>query len=267
MRARGKMLPGVVPVPARIDREVGRLKLEALGVEIDEPTAEQKDIVSGELSTCGTVKIVKDAVPNDPQSFAFTAQDNLLPSPGTFSLVDNGGAINTKEIPDVKAGTYHVARLGTHQSTISFKDISNVTIRFDPSAVLELDNLDGTSPLKHTVTISQEWAQTVQLDNEKSKVEGGTTSADLPGVGTFGRKAEAAVKSTYSITEGTKKTLTREFSFEVPPGTKRVVAFNYAQVWQHGVARLQGANGAVAEIPFRVAVDMTVNVAQHDTTA
>ena len=132
---------------------------------------------------------------------------------------------------------------------------------------LELDNLDGTSPLKHTVTISQEWAQTVQLDDEKSKVEGGTTSADLPGVGTFGRKAEAAVKSTYSITEGTKKALTREFSFEVPPGTKRVVSFNYAQVWQHGVARLRGVDGAVAEIPFRVAVDMTVNVAQHDTTA
>ncbi|MDQ6835830.1 MAG: adenosylhomocysteinase [Actinomycetota bacterium] len=34
--------PGVHPVPAAIDREVGRLKLEALGVSIDEPTAEQE---------------------------------------------------------------------------------------------------------------------------------------------------------------------------------------------------------------------------------
>ena len=34
--------PGVHPVPAAIDREVGRLKLEALGVEIDAPTAEQE---------------------------------------------------------------------------------------------------------------------------------------------------------------------------------------------------------------------------------
>ena len=34
--------PGVHPVPAAIDREVGRLKLAALGVEIDEPTAEQE---------------------------------------------------------------------------------------------------------------------------------------------------------------------------------------------------------------------------------
>ena len=34
--------PGVHPVPAEIDNEVGRLKLAALGVEIDEPTAEQE---------------------------------------------------------------------------------------------------------------------------------------------------------------------------------------------------------------------------------
>jgi adenosylhomocysteinase len=34
--------PGVHPVPAAIDREVGRLKLEALGVQIDSPTAEQE---------------------------------------------------------------------------------------------------------------------------------------------------------------------------------------------------------------------------------
>ncbi len=33
--------PGVHPVPAAIDREVGKLKLEALGVSIDEPTREQ----------------------------------------------------------------------------------------------------------------------------------------------------------------------------------------------------------------------------------
>jgi adenosylhomocysteinase len=32
---------GVHPVPATIDREVGKLKLEALGVSIDEPTPEQ----------------------------------------------------------------------------------------------------------------------------------------------------------------------------------------------------------------------------------
>jgi adenosylhomocysteinase len=38
-----RLPPGVHPVPAAIDREVGHLKLAALGVEIDEPTAEQEE--------------------------------------------------------------------------------------------------------------------------------------------------------------------------------------------------------------------------------
>jgi adenosylhomocysteinase len=37
----GELEPGVLPVPASIDREVGRLKLQALDVAIDEPTADQ----------------------------------------------------------------------------------------------------------------------------------------------------------------------------------------------------------------------------------
>ena len=37
------LAPAVHPVPAEIDREVALLKLAALGVEIDEPTAEQSD--------------------------------------------------------------------------------------------------------------------------------------------------------------------------------------------------------------------------------
>ncbi|MBV9007361.1 MAG: adenosylhomocysteinase, partial [Solirubrobacterales bacterium] len=41
VRHRGGLLVGVQPVPGSIDREVGRLKLAALGVEIDEPTVEQ----------------------------------------------------------------------------------------------------------------------------------------------------------------------------------------------------------------------------------
>jgi adenosylhomocysteinase len=43
VRRRGELAAGVHPVPAAIDREVGRLKLAALGVAIDEPTAEQED--------------------------------------------------------------------------------------------------------------------------------------------------------------------------------------------------------------------------------
>ena len=41
VRLGGELEHKVLPVPAAIDREVGRLKLQALGVAIDEPTADQ----------------------------------------------------------------------------------------------------------------------------------------------------------------------------------------------------------------------------------
>jgi adenosylhomocysteinase len=41
VRNRGALAAGVHQVPAEIDREVGSLKLAALGVEIDQPTPEQ----------------------------------------------------------------------------------------------------------------------------------------------------------------------------------------------------------------------------------
>jgi adenosylhomocysteinase len=40
---RGRLEPGVHPVPAEIDAEVARLKLRAMGIEIDALTAEQEE--------------------------------------------------------------------------------------------------------------------------------------------------------------------------------------------------------------------------------
>jgi adenosylhomocysteinase len=42
VRSRGDLAPGVYPVPREIDAEVARLKLQAMGVEIDELTDEQE---------------------------------------------------------------------------------------------------------------------------------------------------------------------------------------------------------------------------------
>jgi adenosylhomocysteinase len=43
VRHPGQLGAGVHPVPEAVDREVARLKLESLGVEIDELTAAQRD--------------------------------------------------------------------------------------------------------------------------------------------------------------------------------------------------------------------------------
>jgi adenosylhomocysteinase len=46
VRRSGELGPGVHPVPDRVDREVARLKLEALGVEIDKLTPDQERYLS-----------------------------------------------------------------------------------------------------------------------------------------------------------------------------------------------------------------------------
>jgi adenosylhomocysteinase len=51
-RQSGELQPGVYPVPAELDAEVARLKLHAMGIEIDELTPEQQAyLASWELGT------------------------------------------------------------------------------------------------------------------------------------------------------------------------------------------------------------------------
>ncbi len=44
---RGDLNPAVIPVPTNIDRDVARLKLAAMGIEIDELTAGQREYIDG----------------------------------------------------------------------------------------------------------------------------------------------------------------------------------------------------------------------------
>jgi len=67
-----------------------------------------KDFALGNLSTCGTITITKDTVPNNAQDFSFTTIGNGL-SP--FSLDDDGETIilsNTKTFSNLLPGSYSV---------------------------------------------------------------------------------------------------------------------------------------------------------------
>jgi adenosylhomocysteinase len=46
VRDRGKLAPGVQPLPETIDREVARLKLDSMGIEVDELTDAQREYLS-----------------------------------------------------------------------------------------------------------------------------------------------------------------------------------------------------------------------------
>jgi len=72
-----------------------------------EVEAQLKDFALGNLDTCGSLTIVKDAVPNSPRDFAFTTTGAGLSS---FSLDDDSDATlsNTKVFSGLEAGGYTV---------------------------------------------------------------------------------------------------------------------------------------------------------------
>jgi hypothetical protein len=125
-----------------------------------------------------------------------------------------------------------------------------------------LDNRGGTSPLRRSVTKSQEWSRSYEISDEESRTRGKSLSIPLAG-GTLGLKAERAVRSSYRLTEDKKAVLTDTFDFEVPPNTLREVSFIYKRIWQHGLVRVEEA-GEIREAPYRVAVRLEVDLAQND---
>ena len=131
---------------------------------------------------------------------------------------------------------------------------------------IELDNLAGTSPLRQTKTISKEWTRTYEVEGEKTESSGQSVEL-LFGGGKVGRNADRALRTKYGVSAGEKVTLTDTFEFEVPPRTLREVDFIYSRVWQRGLARIEDGENGVREVPFRVAVDVKLDLKQADKTA
>ncbi|MFC1933424.1 adenosylhomocysteinase, partial [Chloroflexota bacterium] len=46
VKNRGKLVPRVYPVPEEIDKQIARLKLDSMGIEIDTLTPEQKQYLT-----------------------------------------------------------------------------------------------------------------------------------------------------------------------------------------------------------------------------
>jgi hypothetical protein len=127
-----------------------------------------------------------------------------------------------------------------------------------------LDNRGGTSPLRRSVTKSQEWSRSYEISSEGSKTSSKSLTVPLTGA-SLGVKAERAIKNGYQLSEDKKAVLTDTFDFEVPPNTLREVSFIYKQIWQHGFLRIDDG-GDIREAPFRVAVRLEVDLAQNDRT-
>lgn len=127
-----------------------------------------------------------------------------------------------------------------------------------------LDNRGSTSAAHQTLTVTEQWTQTVQLDRERAKTSSNGGSLDLGGVASLEAKAEQTLRESYSISEDRQRTFSAELTVEVPPRTLRRLVLTYRRIWQDGVVRVTHRDGSTLEVPFRVALNLTLDWSQHD---
>ena len=127
-----------------------------------------------------------------------------------------------------------------------------------------LDNGRGRSTLRRTRSITHEWSQLIELSTERVEAgeSGLTVGNDLVSITAV---AKNSVSSSYKISHAETKTFSDELEFEVPEGLSRRVTLTFNRVWQLGRLRLTHEDGTSAEIPFRVVVGLTLDVAQEDS--
>lgn len=128
----------------------------------------------------------------------------------------------------------------------------------------EFDNRGGTTATTQTISVSEQWTQTLQLEHET------TTNGQLGGTIGAGKilsltaQIERALRSNYSLTDSSQRTFTSQLEIEVPPRTLRRIQLRYRRIVQTGVAEVPTATGSPLEVPFRVALNLTLDWAQQD---
>ena len=103
------------------------------------------------VKPAGTIVIIKDAIPNDPQDFSFTTTGGL--SPASFSLDDDADNTlsNTQPFSSIAAGTYSVSEV----TIPSGWDLTNLVCTVSPSGT---STFTSTPP---TVSINLKGGDTV----------------------------------------------------------------------------------------------------------
>ena len=103
--------------------------------------------------------------------------------------------------------------LPASEPTVEIVETEQTAERFRVDTMC-LDNRGGTSPLRRSVTKSQEWSRSYEISTEDSSSSGKNLSVPLSG-GTLGAKAEHALKNGYQLSEDKKAVVTDTFDFEV----------------------------------------------------
>lgn len=127
-----------------------------------------------------------------------------------------------------------------------------------------LDNRGGTTTATQTISVSEQWTQTVQLERVDDRTGGGRLSLGAPQFISIEASAERAVRHAYSLSESRQQTYTAELTIEVPPRAMRTLVLSYRRVWREGVVRIATSTDAQVQVPFRVALSLAMDWSQHD---
>jgi hypothetical protein len=127
-----------------------------------------------------------------------------------------------------------------------------------------MDNSAGTSPMLRTKTIGHEWTQAYEVTlEEASAIEKGI-QIGKPDVATVSSMAKNALATTYHLKNEARKSYTEEIPFDVPPGIRQVVTLTFKRIWQCGVIKLLDVAGNPLEVPYKVAVDLEMDMTRQD---
>jgi hypothetical protein len=126
-----------------------------------------------------------------------------------------------------------------------------------------IDNSRGSSPLRRTQTISEEWVNSLEigLDSSISEQMGMKLGNDLVSLTAI---ATDTLSSSYKVTTSERRVYTDELVFDVPAGVRRDVTLDFKRVWQLGHLVLSSLGSASATIPYQIQVGMNMDLAQQD---
>jgi len=131
----------------------------------------------------------------------------------------------------------------------------------------ELDNRGGSTTTTQTMSVSEQWTQTMQIDVERTETTQNTGTIGVDQVASISTQVEEELKRSYSITDTHQRTHSEELTIEVPPHTLRHLDLRYKRILQKGVAEVPMDDGSVLEVPFKVALNLSLDWSQRDEVA
>jgi hypothetical protein len=122
------------------------------------------------------------------------------------------------------------------------------------------DNRSSSIPMPAAIKISRRWQQRIEVDsaNTQSRSTAGRAGLAISLAGLeVERTIERSLRDSLSLSAETEQIVEQTLEVTVPPGARLTVRLHWKQIWQEGDVRVRLADGTVAEIPYRAAVEVT----------